>query len=99
MLAYRLVEVKGGEPYSLFHGMPMGEHGKRRSRKFPVGKWIEAEKKLVVDGSGQRPYIAGFNVLLDLDKMHEYSKRFTQPRDLRLPVNVAKNPIVMRVCG
>lgn len=83
--AWRIVEVKGGLPHTLFHGLdPVLLHRSRRSRRLEVGLWMEAEEKLVVDGGGQEGYLSGFNVLLSREKAVEYLSRFTAPRDLRI---------------
>ena len=79
--AYRLVEYKNGGPYSLFHGMSIDN---KRTRRFPVGQWIKAERKMVIDGSGQNPYLSGFNILMDLKLMAKYANRFKADRELRL---------------
>lgn len=89
MKAFRLVEVKEGSPYTLFHGIPNDISGTKRTRKLPLGKWIRAENKLVSDGTSKHKHISGFNVLLDLSKMREYAKRFSADRDLRLiPIDI-----------
>ncbi len=79
--AYRIVECRGNDVYTLFHAIP--QNGKR-SRKIPIKTWIKAEHKMVTDGSSQNKYLSGFNVLLDLQKMKEYVGRFTKERDLRI---------------
>ena len=93
MKAFRLVEVKNGSPHTLFHGIPNGNirgtSGHTRTRKIPLGKWLRAENKLVSDGTSKHKHISGFNVLLDLEKMREYAKRFTADRDLQvIPIEI-----------
>jgi hypothetical protein len=80
--AYRIVEIKYGHPCTLFHGMP-GQNG-RRLRALPVNTWVKAEKKMVVDGGKQEPYLAGFNVLLNRQDCETYLERFKAPRTLRI---------------
>lgn len=65
---YRIVELKNGEPHSLFHGT-------NRSRALPVGEWIEAEKKMVRDGAGKW-YLSGFHVMPTLEEANEYFQIF-----------------------
>lgn len=87
MKAWRIVEMKYGNPYSLFHGLPpdRGSLSLRRSRCLgPVGCWFEAEEKLIVDGGGQKPYLSGFNVLLSREEAVKYLQRFRAPRKLRI---------------
>jgi len=79
--AYRIVECRGDEVYTLFHAIP---YNGKRSRKIPIKTWVKAEHKMVTDGSSQKEYLSGFNVLLDLGKMKEYVGRFTKKRDLRI---------------
>lgn len=85
---WRIVEIKAGIPHTLFHGNAnwrLGYSGlSGRTRKLRFRAWMQAERKLVKDGSGQEPYEAGFNVLLSREKAVEYMKRFTAPRDLRI---------------
>ena len=87
--AYRIVEVRGNDLYTLFHGLPDGAG--RRSRKLPVDTWLEAEQRWVTDGSGTATYRSGFNVLLDLKAMKAYVGRFTKDRDLRI-IKIKINP-------
>ena len=83
--AYRLVEVKNGQPHTLFHAVPVPfEEGIRRSRKLQLGRWLRAEQKTVTDGTSTSVYTSGFNALLDLDAMRQYRQRFKKARDLRI---------------
>lgn len=79
--AYRIVECRGDDVYTLFHAIP---YNARRYRKIPIGKWIPAEHRMVTDGSSEKKYLSGFNVILDLEKMKKYVGRFTKKRDLRI---------------
>jgi hypothetical protein len=79
--AYRIVEMKNGVPHTLFHGLPLNG---TRTRKIPIGTWIEAEEKEVSYGKGSPPMISGFNVLLDKELCLEYLTRFTGDRELRV---------------
>ncbi len=63
--AYRIVEEKNGEYFTLFHGT-------NRSRKLPRGIWIKADKKLVKDGSRGTYYRSGFHVLTSREGAEEF---------------------------
>lgn len=63
--AYRIVEEKNGEYYSLFHGT-------NRSRKLPRGIWIKADKKLVKDGTRGTYYRSGFHVLTSKEEAEKF---------------------------
>lgn len=57
MIGYRIVEIKNGKVYSLFHGT-------NHSREIKLNKWNLANIKLVQDGSGQKKkYISGWHFL------------------------------------
>jgi hypothetical protein len=86
--AYRIVEVKNGNPYTLFHGLPnplfdWPNNGAKRSREIFRGIWLKADKKLVRDGTGPY-YLSGFNVLLTREGLEKYMERFTALRELRI---------------
>lgn len=51
---WRVVEWKGGELLSLFHGT-------QHSRIIPTGKWNKADKKMVTDGSNVKAYESGYH--------------------------------------
>jgi len=55
-VAYRIVEIKKGNFYSLFHG-------NQGSRKFTFNEWMDADQKIVNDGSHGKEYLSGFHVL------------------------------------
>ena len=63
--AYRIVEEKNGEYYSLFHGT-------NRSRKLPRGIWLKADKKRVRDGSRATYYESGFHVLTSKEEADKF---------------------------
>ena len=60
---YRIVEMKDGEPHSLFHGTG-------GTRKLIVNKWLTADIKIVNDGS--RPYVSGFHLFSTYDDAFSY---------------------------
>ena len=73
---YKIVRVEKGKVKALFHGRKPTEGEKRTSREFPKGKWIEAVKKPVIDGSGGTVYTSGFHVLSTYESCLEYLKHF-----------------------
>jgi len=76
--AYRIVEEKNGEYYSLFHGT-------NRSRKLPRGKWIKADLKRVKDGTRGTYYDSGFHVLLSKVEADEFfEKLFREHKDRKV---------------
>jgi hypothetical protein len=79
--AFRIVEIKGGQPHTLFHGLP--DEDQHRTRAIPLNTWVKAEVKQVRDGTGPY-YLSGFNVLLTREELEDYMTRFTAPRDLRI---------------
>jgi hypothetical protein len=53
---YRIVEIKNGKPYSLFHATG-------GSREIPTDRWVECDKKIVKDGSSTFTYPSGFHAI------------------------------------
>ena len=72
---YRIMEIKDGDPLTLFHGVG-------GSRRVKEGEWIVAEKKSVYDGSAGTPYISGFHCLPSVEACEAYMNRFTADREL-----------------
>ena len=79
--AYRIVEEKNGEYYSLFHGT-------NRSRKLPRRTWLKANVKRVRDGSCATYYDSGFHVLtskeeaeIALRELDEHEQKIRQGGD------------------
>lgn len=58
-------DEESGELKNLFHGV-------NNSRTMPKNEWIEAEKKIVVDGSGQEPYVSGFHIFKNKEEAKSY---------------------------
>lgn len=73
MIYYKIVEKDGKDYKFLFHGVD-------RDRKIPE-KWIKAEKKLVIDGSGGTEYISGFHVLRTKEQAKEYLQNFEKTKN------------------
>jgi len=88
--AYRIIEVRENNPYTLFHAV---SNCGKYSRKIPVDTWLRADNKIVTDGSSQTKYLSGFNILMNLDRMEDYTKRFSKPRDLRIIEILVKNSL------
>lgn len=89
--AYRIIEVRNGRPCTLFHAFKAP--WVPRSRIILTGQWLEAERKVVTDGSSTNKYLSGFNVLLDLASMGLYVNKFVKPRDLRIIQIYVNNPL------
>jgi len=68
MEAYKIFDLGADGPKTLFHGL-------EGSRTLPVGKWLDAEIKLVTDGSRAEPYESGFHAYYTLDDIHEWLLR------------------------
>ena len=77
MVAYRICEKKGDEYFTLFHGVG-------GSRKLEFGRWIIADRKMVIDGSDGTEYLSGFNVLPTWKDCNEYLRNFRSGKDLRI---------------
>ena len=73
---YKIVEKHpDGGIKTLFHGV-------NRSRTIPKGKWLEAEEKMVRDGSCQTYYLSGWHILKTEEDAVEYLKRFKKRLEL-----------------
>jgi hypothetical protein len=81
--AYRIVEEKGGDYYSLFHGT-------NGSRKLPRGIWIKANKKIVADGSRKTSteYESGFHVLTSKDEAEKFFQKLFRKHKNRKVIKV-----------
>lgn len=73
---YKIVELyPNGDVKTLFHGV-------NRSRLLPKGKWLEAEEKMVRDGSCQTYYLSGWHILPTKEDAQEYLTRFKKRLEL-----------------
>lgn len=86
---YRIVEVKDGEYYSLFHGT-------NRSRKLERGKWLKADKKTVKDGSCATYYESGFHVLKSKEDTERFFERMFRIKENRRVVPVLAKGIRLK---
>lgn len=75
MLAYRLFQIRDGQPTTLFHGVD-------RDRTMPIGEWIEAEVETVFDGTDGTRYQSGFHVLPSYEGVVSYLRQFRKGRPL-----------------
>ena len=76
MIAYRIVEIRNGQPCSLFHGTD-------GSRTLPIGKWVKSNRKLVRDGRCSTKYESGFHVLKTLKEAQEFFDTMFRIKDNR----------------
>ena len=109
MKAYKIFELgydAAGNPVprTLFHGLPRltvtfangaGSWRRRRSRTLPIGCWINAEAKVVRDGSGSAQYTSGFHCYSNLDAVRAWFK--TASTVNRVAVLVEINELNTRV--
>jgi hypothetical protein len=80
MVGYRVVEIKNGKPYSLFHGT-------NRSREIKLDQWHIADKKEVQDGSGQKKrYISGWHFLESEQAARDFFERMFRIKENRYVV-------------
>lgn len=79
--AYRLVEMKHGQPHTLFHALPTKQ---KRSRIIPTDVWLQAEVKPVTYGRSSPTFESGFNVILEFDLCEQYLRRFTADRKVKI---------------
>lgn len=71
----KIVEEKNGNYYALFHGT-------EGTKMFPIREWINASKKQVRDGAGDKYYESGFHFFPNLEDAKKYLKRFRSGRNL-----------------
>ena len=77
MKAYRICELKNDNLLTLFHSL-------NKTRILPINAWIEADIKIVSDGSKKtsKKYMSGFHVLLNENECRNFVKKFRVPREL-----------------
>ena len=67
---YKIVDLNDNqEPRTLFHGV-----GGNRTLSF--GEWVDAEQKMVRDGSSPTWYLSGFHVLKTVQECIDYLTKF-----------------------
>ncbi len=65
--AYRLYEERAGSLYPVQH---------KTGTAVTIGTWLEADEKLVRDGSGHRWYKSGFHTVPSADAARAYIRNF-----------------------
>ena len=73
--AYKIVERHPKGHKTLFHGV-------KGTRLIKPGEWIQADEKMVTDGSCQTEYLSGWHVLLEREHAVDYIKAFKTRLDL-----------------
>lgn len=81
---YKLIDIKDNSPYTLFHGV-------NGSRELPVDEWIQADKKMVMDGSSGTEYLSGFHVLKSEEEALEYLEYFKNVENKGIAICECKN--------
>lgn len=66
---YKLIDIRDGEPCTLFHGID-------GSRTMPTDEWVKAVKKPVSDGSSSTTYTSGLHVLETRQQALDYLEKF-----------------------
>lgn len=79
MIGYRIIELKNGKIYSLFHGTD-------GSRNIPYDTWHKANKKTVKDGSKGKLYTSGWHFLKSKDDATRFLDRMFRIRENRYVV-------------
>lgn len=52
-------------------------HGNNRSRLLKLGEWLQAELKMVRDGTSKTSYLSGWHIVPSLDECKRYLEFFT----------------------
>jgi len=81
---YKIIENKKGNYYTLFHGVD-------GSRLLPINTWLNANKRLVKDGSDGLIYESGFHCFLDLNIAHNYIRHFRKNKNRTIIKCIANN--------
>lgn len=76
MIGYRLVEIRSGKIWSLFHGTD-------GSRVIPLDVWHKANKKAVRDGSKGQLYESGWHFLKTKEDAENFFERMFRVREHR----------------
>lgn len=96
---YRIVEIKNGKPYSLFHATG-------GSREIPTDRWVECDKKIVKDGSSTFLYPSGFHAIEGYENaIHFFNtmfrikeNRYIVPCELRGNIRPKHDKPMKRAC-
>jgi len=68
-LLFKIFDERYNAPHTLFHGV-------NGTKQVPFDKWVNADLKLVTDGSGVTEYVSGFHLLPSFDAAINYLRRF-----------------------
>lgn len=75
---WKIVEMKDGELYFLFHGI-------NGTRKIPRGVWVRGERKEnVQDGRGTR-YTSGIHIVEGFEEAQAYMRKFRRTDRILIP--------------
>ena len=66
---YKIVDIGKGNMKTLFHG-------RSGSRIIPQSQWLQAEMKLVKDGSSKTTYLSGWHVMNSVQECVDYLVKF-----------------------
>jgi hypothetical protein len=81
---YKIVDIdEDGNIKTLYHGV-------NKSRILRIGQWLEAEKKMVRDGSCQTRYESAFHVLPSYEECIKYLRKFKRLDQKRIVTCKAK---------
>jgi len=72
---YKVFTIEKGIIKNLFKGLPQ-EDSQRNTRTIKYDKWLHAEKKWSVDGSGQQEYLTGIHTLKSKEDAEDYLNNF-----------------------
>jgi hypothetical protein len=68
---WKIVDMEGRSCHTLFHGHPLW------GRYLPKNVWLEAQTKLVTDGSGGKKYLSGWHIMKSYRNVVNYLNVFT----------------------
>jgi hypothetical protein len=81
---YKIVDYENGQYKTLFHGV-------NKSRVLKFNEWLEADMKMVKDGTSKTSYMSGWHILPDYKSTVEYLQRFKNFEKKRLVQCKARN--------
>jgi len=96
---FRIVEIKNGKPYSLFHATG-------GSREIPTDTWVKCDKKVVNDGSSSFYYTSGFHAMQGFEAATQFfntmfrikKNRYIVPCELRGNIRPKHGKPLKRSC-
>jgi len=72
---YKIVEKHSGGLKTLFHG-------NNGSRFLKTNIWLEANIKMVIDGSGGKRYLSGWHIMKNYQDAVDFLRKFRKRREL-----------------